>query len=74
MYGLSGEALAGKAATGILMAGVGIVEGETLMAQVKRGDRILDLTGKAKLNYTDGKGCRFTDNSKAAVKNAWLKN
>lgn len=59
--------------TNVLMLGYGIEEGEPMHVKVRRNGQVLDLNGKARLNYQDGAGFRFTDESKKALKDAWLK-
>jgi hypothetical protein len=58
----------------VLIAGYGLEEDEPIVLKVKRKREIIELKGKAKLNYVDGNGYRFTDPEKSALKNAWLKN
>jgi len=60
--------------TNVLIAGYGIDEDEPVSMKVKRNNQIVDLKGKAKLNYVDGMGYQFTDESKRKLNQAWLKN
>jgi hypothetical protein len=41
--------------------------------KIRRDGKEMELKGKVKLNYEDGLGYKVTDPSKAALKNAWLK-
>ncbi len=41
--------------------------------QAACGCCVVELNGKAKLNYTDGQGFKFTDESKRKLNQAWLK-
>lgn len=59
--------------TNVLIAGFGIDEDEPVSMKVKRNGQIIELKGKAKLNYVDGIGYKFTDESKKALNQAWLK-
>lgn len=58
----------------IIMSGVGIDEEEPVTMQVRREGRVIDLSGKARLSYGQFDGYRFSDSSRASLKNAWLKN
>jgi predicted metalloprotease with PDZ domain len=62
-----------KDATSILMAGYGIDEDEPVTMKVNRNGQIIELKGKAKLNYVDGTGYKFTDESKRKLNQAWLR-
>lgn len=59
--------------TKVFIAGLGFEEGEDVLMKVKRNGREVMLKGKARLNYVEANGYRFTDQSKASLKNAWLK-
>lgn len=59
--------------TNVYMAGYGMEEDEPVSMKVKRNGQIVELKGKAKLNYMDGSGFKFVDPSKEKLKNAWLK-
>jgi predicted metalloprotease with PDZ domain len=59
--------------TNVLIAGYGMEEDEPVSMKVKRNGQIVELKGKAKLNYVDGSGFKFVDPSKEKLKNAWLK-
>ena len=61
-------------AMNILVLGYQIDEGEPITMKVKRKGQLVELTGKAKLNYVDGDGFLNTDRSKQALHDAWLKN
>jgi predicted metalloprotease with PDZ domain len=58
----------------VLIAGYGLEENQDITLKIRRNGQIQELKGKAKLNYVDGSGYKFTDPAKAALKNAWLKN
>lgn len=57
----------------VIISIYGIEEGDPVTLKVKRKGEIKELKGTAKLNYTDGKGFKFTDESKRALNQAWLK-
>jgi hypothetical protein len=57
----------------VLLMGMGLKEDSPAVLKVKRGERIVVLKGKVKLNYKNTPGYIFKDNSKMALKNAWLK-
>ena len=57
----------------VAMLGYGIEEGEEMTAKVRRDGQVVELKGKAVLNYMDAPGFKFTDESKKALKDAWLK-
>jgi hypothetical protein len=59
--------------TNVLLAGYGFDEDEPLSMKVKRNGQLVELKGKAKLNYTDGQGFKFTDETKRKLNQAWLK-
>ena len=59
--------------TNVLIAGYGIDEDEPITMKVKRNGQVVELKGKAKLNYIDGNGFKFTDESKRKLNQAWLK-
>ena len=58
----------------VVMMGYGIREGGYITMKVERKGEVVELKAKATLNYTEGEGYKFTLGSKAALKNAWLKN
>ncbi|HLO82566.1 MAG TPA: hypothetical protein VK166_16490 [Chitinophagaceae bacterium] len=57
----------------VMIAGYGMEEDEPVTMKVKRNGQIVELKGKAKLNYVDGSGFKFVDPSKEKLKNAWLR-
>ncbi len=57
----------------VLMAGYGLEENEPMTMKVKRNGQVIELKGTVKLNYVDGSGFKFTDTTKTALKDAWLK-
>jgi len=59
--------------TNVLLAGYGFEEDEPVTMKVKRNGQIVELKGKAKLNYQDGAGLKFSDESKRVQNQAWLK-
>jgi hypothetical protein len=70
---MSGSAIDASNPMNVLMAGYGLEEGDSMTMKVKRNGEIIELKGKVKLNYVDGSGFKFTDPSKAKLKDAWLK-
>ncbi len=58
----------------VLIAGYGLEENQDITLKIRRDGQIRELKGKAKLNYVDAMGYKFTDPAKTALKNAWLKN
>lgn len=58
---------------GVLLAVYGLEEDQDMTMKVKRNGEIIELRGKVRLNYQDGSGYKFTDQSKLALKEAWLK-
>ena len=52
---------------------MGLKEDSPAVLKVKRGTEVMELKGKVKLNYKNTPGYIFKDNSKMALKNAWLK-
>lgn len=73
ILGFNGQAFDASDPTKILMAGFGLEEGSEGVMKVRRDGKEMDLKGKIKLNYEDGLGYKATDASKAALRNAWLK-
>jgi predicted metalloprotease with PDZ domain len=71
---MNGSPIDASSPMNVLIAGYGLEEDEAMVMKVKRKGEIIELKGKVKLNYVDGSGFKFTDQSKAAMKNAWLKN
>ncbi len=59
--------------TKVLLTVFGIEEDEPVTMKVNRNGQVVELKGKAKLNYTDGNGFKFTDESKRKLNQAWLK-
>ncbi len=57
----------------VLLMGMGLKEDSPAVLKVKRGTEVMELKGKVKLNYKNTPGYIFKDNSKMALKNAWLK-
>ncbi len=70
---INGSAIDASTPTNVLIAGFGIEENEDIRLKVRRNGQVVELKGKAKLNYVDGNGYKFTDQSKLALKDAWLK-
>jgi hypothetical protein len=70
---INGTPIDASTPTNVLMAGYGIDEEEPITMKVKRNGQIVELKGKAKLNYKDGSGYKFTDESKRKLNQAWLK-
>ncbi len=70
---INGAPIDASTPTNVLMAGYGIDEDEPITMKVKRNGQIVELKGKAKLNYKDGQGYKFTDESKRKLNQAWLK-
>jgi predicted metalloprotease with PDZ domain len=70
---MNGSAIDASNPTNVLIAGYGIDEDEPITMKVKRNGQVVELKGKAKLNYTDGNGYKFTDESKRKLNQAWLK-
>jgi predicted metalloprotease with PDZ domain len=58
----------------VLLLGYGMEEDEPVSIKVNRKGQVIELSGKAKLNYVDGQGLQYTDKSKQALHDAWLKN
>jgi hypothetical protein len=70
---MNGSPIDASNPTAVLIAGYGIDEDDPITMKVKRNGQVVELSGKAKLNYVDGKGFKFTDESKRALNQAWLK-
>jgi predicted metalloprotease with PDZ domain len=70
---MNGSPIDASKPVNVLMAGYGIEENEPITMKVRRDGQIVELKGNAKLNYVDGSGFKFTDPSKAKLKEAWLK-
>lgn len=58
---------------GIVYMGYDLEEGSPMTVKVNRAGKDLELKGTVKLNYSDGDGFRFSDQSKSALNQAWLK-
>lgn len=58
----------------VLLLGYQMEEEEPVTLKVKRDGQDVELKGKARLNYVDGHGFKYTDSSKQALHDAWLKN
>lgn|GEM_PF-4463704 len=71
---MNGTPIDASSPMNVLIAGYGLEEAEAMVMKVKRKGEIIELKGKVKLNYVDGTGYKFTDQGKALMKNAWLKN
>jgi hypothetical protein len=71
---MNGVPVDASSPTTVLMSGFGIDENEPFTMKVKRNGAIKELKGQAKLNYVNGKGLKFMDQSKFNLKEAWLKN
>jgi predicted metalloprotease with PDZ domain len=59
--------------TSVLLTGYQLDEGEDVTMKVLRNGQEVALKGKAKLNYIDGPGFVFTDQSKKNLNEAWLR-
>lgn len=70
---INGSPIDASNPTNVLIAGFGIDEGEPISMKVKRNGQLVELKGNAKLNYIDGNGFKFTDESKRKLNQAWLK-
>jgi predicted metalloprotease with PDZ domain len=70
---MNGSPIDASNPTSVLIAGYGIDEDDPITMKVKRNGQVVELSGKAKLNYVDGSGFKFTDASKRALNQAWLK-
>jgi predicted metalloprotease with PDZ domain len=70
---INGSPLDASNPTNVLIAVFGIEEDEPVTMKVNRNGQVVELKGKAKLNYTDGNGFKFTDESKRKLNQAWLK-
>jgi predicted metalloprotease with PDZ domain len=70
---INGSPLDASNPTNVLIAVFGIEEDEPVTMKVNRNGQVVELKGKAKLNYTDGNGFKFTDESKRNLNQAWLK-
>lgn len=56
-----------------LLLGAGFQEDDPVEITLLRNGKEMTLKGKAKLNYADADGFRFTDKTKLKLKDAWLK-
>ncbi|OMP32438.1 hypothetical protein [Mangrovimonas sp. DI 80] len=56
-----------------LMMGYDLQEGAPMTIKVEREGEIMELKGSVVLSYSEGEGYKFTDTSKKALKDAWLK-
>jgi predicted metalloprotease with PDZ domain len=63
-----------EAAKLVTILGYKLKEGNPYTAKVIRNGKTVDLNGTVKLNYVDAEKFRFTDPSKTALKEQWLKN
>jgi len=70
---MNGQKFDGTSIMSILMMGMNMEEGQPVTMTVKRGGEVIKLQGKAKLNQRLGPGLKFEDQSKRALKEAWLK-
>jgi len=59
--------------TSVLLTAYQLDEGEDVTMKVLRNGQEVALKGKAKLNYIDGPGFVFTDQSKKNLNEAWLR-
>ncbi|WMI69147.1 peptidase M61 [Mangrovimonas sp. YM274] len=57
----------------IRMMGYNLEEGAPMTIKIERQGEVMELKGKVVLNYSEGEGYKFTDSSKKALKDAWLK-
>ena len=60
--------------TSIIYLGYDLDEGSPISVKVNRAGKDLELKGNVKLNYEDGDGYRFRDQSKQDLNKKWLKN
>lgn len=58
----------------LVYLGYDLDEGSPITVKVNRNGQDIELKGAVKLNYKDGDGFRFGDDSKKALNEAWLKN
>lgn len=58
----------------IIFLGYDLDEDSPITVKVKRNGQDMDLKGNVKLNYQDGDGYRFKDETKRESNHAWLKN
>jgi predicted metalloprotease with PDZ domain len=63
-----------EAAKLVTILGYKLKEGNPYTAKVIRNGKTVDLNGTVKLNHVDAEKLRFTDASKTALKEQWLKN
>lgn len=70
---INGSPIDASNPTNVLIAVYGIEEGEGITIKVNRHGQVISLTGKARLNYMEGPGFKFFDESKRALNKAWLK-
>ncbi|WP_053990482.1 hypothetical protein [Mangrovimonas sp. TPBH4] len=70
---MDGTAFDGDNLQKTLMMGYGLQEGAPVTIKIERQGEIMELKGNVVLNYSQGEGYKFTDESKKALKDAWLK-
>lgn len=74
LVSLNGYPFSAEDGSASLMLGYGLEQGSPVSLKILRKGKAMELKGTVKLNYTDGPGFRFSDKSKLALKEAWLKN
>ncbi len=74
LLSMNGVAFDPEDGSASLMLGYGLEEGDPVEMEILRNDKKMTLKGKVALNYTNGPGFRFSNQSKLTLKNAWLKN
>ncbi|WP_336518454.1 hypothetical protein [Pollutibacter soli] len=70
---MNGQSLDATEIMKVLMAGNGLDENETVTMKIERNGSPMELKANVKLNYKDQQGYKFTDESKKALKDAWMK-
>lgn len=70
---INGLKLDPKDLNGIVYMGYDLEEGSPISVKVNRNGQELELKGNVKQNYADREGFRFSDESKRALNEAWLK-
>jgi predicted metalloprotease with PDZ domain len=70
---VNGTPIDASSITNVLLSGYQLEEGQEMTIKVKRNGQLIDLKGKVKLNYKDGAGFKFTDQSKKSLNEAWLR-
>ena len=73
LLSINGKKIDPQDIMGIFMMGSGLEEGSPITAKVEREGKEMELKGEVQLNYEDGLSFKFTDMSKRALKEAWLR-